>query len=155
MVGTVERISPIRCEPGYWSAISTSSPAPSPRVVGGVPTRRARLRHQAALLASTVVQRPLREGWRAGLWTNQLSRKSPTRRGQAEGLPAPARVNRRGSEVSDEGCSERADGDLRRRGQQSFDLVVQLDQGQRCTGHVQRGAVFADVAAANGDALVH
>ena len=43
--------------------------------------------------------------------------------------------------------SEDADGDLGRGAEQPLDLVVELDQGERGTGHVQRRAVLVDVAA--------
>src|ERR1700761_252667 len=62
---------------------------------------------------------------------------SPAGRGQ----PGPRRAS----------GSERADGDLGRGAQQPVDLVVQLAQGQRGAGHVERGAVLADVVAADVD----
>lgn len=48
--------------------------------------------------------------------------------------------------------SEDAERDLRGGGEEVGDLVVQADQGHRRAGHVQRGAVLADVGAADLDA---
>src|SRR5262245_9894966 len=42
--------------------------------------------------------------------------------------------------------------DLSGSGQQAFDLAIELDQGQRAAGHIQRCAVFANIVAAHADA---